>query len=285
MYLTSIHSKGFQSWKRLIKYANVKFSPGQKASKRSGVGIRCWLCTQQRRNWSVTPHQGVVRVQCQRSFLICALEHRVRNALLHLEQALRHGWMESDKHSADRKTQLWPGLLCTHWEFSPCFACTEETKVYGCNSIPTLILQDFMTFPNLEWLCIDAFITNMIWYLELEHFSILLTSEQEQWPGEADKISGLCWKFPFSRDSLFVFLLSSGGLRHAWTEGEGWGCRWNTCKPDRNKEQQSFQHPAEMKNCVHICKGRWTDWRMKGKGNSVLTFLLRHSLSKLCSGR
>lgn len=165
MYLTSpIHSKGFQSWKRLIKYANVKFSPGQKASKRSGVGIRCWLCTQQRRNWSVTPHQGVVRVQCQRSFLICALEHRVRNALLHLEQALRHGWMESDKHSAGRKTQLWPGLLCTHWEFSPCFACTEETKVYGCNSIPTLILQDFVTFPNLEWLCIGAFITNMIWY-------------------------------------------------------------------------------------------------------------------------
>lgn len=68
-----------------------------------------------------------------------------------------------------------------------------------------------MTFPSLEILCMGAFITN--WYVELEHFFILLTSEQEQRPGEADKRSGLCWKFPFGQDALFVFSAQPGGLR------------------------------------------------------------------------
>lgn len=40
------------------------------------------------------------------------------------------------------------------------FAQKRQRDMVYCNSIPTLILEDVMIFPNPELLCIGAFITN-----------------------------------------------------------------------------------------------------------------------------
>lgn len=149
MYLTCpIHSKGFQSWNRLIKYANVNAVLGRRPAK----GLVWELdvgCTLSRGGTDLSHHIKVWwEYSIKWAFLLRALE-----------KELRHGWMEPDKQCRQKNSALTWLPLHSLGILSLLYLHRRD-KGCGCNSVPILMLEDVMTFPILELLCIGPFITN-----------------------------------------------------------------------------------------------------------------------------